>query len=135
MCAGKASTIGSLALFVTVLTLSIIYYVNSFKLALPWRNYCLETAPFPPANYSALPPVGVFLGVLTVASGYERRMMIRESYASHPASRTAGSERTVVRFVMGRPAKEFEESVALEMDSEFSFPLRDFIAELWASPQ
>ncbi|KAG8687756.1 hypothetical protein FRC08_011786 [Ceratobasidium sp. 394] len=111
-----ASAVVALGLFVTALTFSIIYFINSFKSALPWRNYCLETAPFPPANYTTLPPVGVFLGVLTVASGYERRMMIRESYAAHPASRIAGTERTVVRFIMGRPSKEHERSVALEMD-------------------
>lgn len=110
-----ACAVGGLALFITALTLSIIYFVNSFKNALPWRAYCLESAPFPPANYTTLQPVGVFLGVLTVAAGYERRMMIRESYAAHPASRIPGTERTIVRFIMGRPAKEFEESVALEM--------------------
>ncbi|KAG8727227.1 hypothetical protein FRC12_022683, partial [Ceratobasidium sp. 428] len=111
-----ASAVVALAVFITALTLSIIYFINSFKSALPWRNYCLETAPFPPTNYTTLAPVGVFLGVLTVASGYERRMMIRESYAAHPASRIPGTERTVVRFIMGRPSKEYERSVALEMD-------------------
>lgn len=110
---------GGLALFVTALTLSIIYFVNSFKNALPWRAYCLEAAPFPPANYTTLQPVGVFLGVLTIAAGYERRMMIRESYAAHPASRIPGTERTIVRFIMGRPSKEYEESIALENHSTF----------------
>ncbi|KAF8757589.1 Transporter [Rhizoctonia solani] len=70
----------------------------------------------PPANYSTLPPVGVFLGVLTVASGYERRMMIRESYAAHPASRIPGTERTVVRFVMGRPTGADIQAVQIEND-------------------
>ncbi|QRV73804.1 hypothetical protein RhiJN_01818 [Ceratobasidium sp. AG-Ba] len=110
------ATLVGLGVAITGLTFSIIYFINSFKTALPWRNYCLETAPFPPANYTTLPPVGVFLGVLTVAAGYERRMMIRETYAAHPASRISGTERTVVRFIMGRPSKEYESAVALEMD-------------------
>ncbi|CAE6437474.1 unnamed protein product [Rhizoctonia solani] len=103
-----------LAALITSLVFAIIYFVNSFKVALPWRRYCMETAPFPPANYSTLAPVGVFLGVLTVASGYERRMMIRESYAAHPASRIPGTERTVVRFVMGLPTGEEIQSVQIE---------------------
>ncbi|KAH7335539.1 hypothetical protein B0J17DRAFT_670562 [Rhizoctonia solani] len=110
------ATLCVLAAFITSLVLGIIYYVNSFKVSLPWRRYCLETAPFPPANYSTLAPVGVFLGVLTVASGYERRMMIRESYAAHPASRIPGTERTVVRFVMGLPTGPDVQSIQIEND-------------------
>lgn len=44
--------------------------------------------------------------------------MIRETYAAHPASRIPGTERTVVRFIMGRPTKDYETSIAIEMDSE-----------------
>ncbi|EUC55697.1 sugar porter (SP) family MFS transporter [Rhizoctonia solani AG-3 Rhs1AP] len=105
-----------LAAFITSLVFGIIYYVNSFKVALPWRRYCYETAPFPPANYSTLAPVGVFLGVLTIASGYERRMMIRESYAAHPASRIPGTERTIVRFIMGLPTGPDVQSIQIEND-------------------
>ncbi|CUA68960.1 hypothetical protein RSOLAG22IIIB_13877 [Rhizoctonia solani] len=106
----------ALTALITSLVFGILYFVNSFKIGLAWRRYCFETAPFPPANYSSLPPVGVFLGVLTVASGYERRMMIRESYAAHPASRIPGTERTVVRFIMGRPTGPDIQSVQIEND-------------------
>ncbi|CAE6443023.1 unnamed protein product [Rhizoctonia solani] len=110
------ATVCVLAALITSLVFGIIYFVNSFKVALPWRRYCYETAPFPPANYSTLAPVGVFLGVLTVASGYERRMMIRESYAAHPASRIPGTERTVVRFIMGLPTGPDVQSIQIEND-------------------
>ena len=84
--------------------------------------------------------VGVFVGVMTVAShkAAKRRKQIRDSWASHWASRgrwaTGGvltqselrayeknanildpTARTVVRFVMGRPKPEWKERIQQEM--------------------
>jgi hypothetical protein len=85
--------------------------------------------PFPPPNLDDLPPAGVFLGVFTIAKGLERRMLIRNTWASHVRSRNGagfgdagnGTSRTVVRFIMGKPAKAYEASVAMEMESMYAF--------------
>jgi hypothetical protein len=81
--------------------------------------FCLEQAAFHPHSIASVAPVGVFLAIFTIDSGYERRMMIRNSYASHPSSRIDGTERTILRFVMGRPRPEWERRVGLEMDSAY----------------
>jgi hypothetical protein len=59
-------------------------------------------------------------------SGFERRALIRDTYAAHPRSRNGagegdggmGTSRTIVRFIMGKPRKDFERKVQLEMESE-----------------
>lgn len=47
----------------------------------------------------------------------ERRMLVRTSWASHVRSRgmDGATDRTVVRFVLGKPRPEWERRVALEM--------------------
>jgi hypothetical protein len=52
-------------------------------------------------------------------------MLIRSTWAAHHRSRNGagdgdagnGTSRTVVRFVMGKPTKEYEAMVAMEMES------------------
>ncbi|KAI0068220.1 hypothetical protein BV25DRAFT_1911232 [Artomyces pyxidatus] len=137
-----------LALSITVL---LIHVLNPDKEPLPWRAYCtvpststnppplnapptfmnvsiVASAPpmphFPPKNFDSLPPAGVFIGVFSVDSSYDRRMMIRTTWASHQRSRNGagkgdngdGTSRTVVRFIMGQPRKAWERRVRLEME-------------------
>ena len=47
----------------------------------------------------------------------ERRMLVRTTWASHVRSRgmDASTDRTVVRFILGKPRPEWERRVALEM--------------------
>jgi len=134
------------------LTYLIIYLCNPDKQPLPWRGYCTipdyttEPPPtflgayasfpieapknitprsFPPDNLDTLSPAGVFVGVFSMDTGFERRSLIRETYASHPRSRNGagegdggvGTSRTVVRFIMGKPRKDLERRVRLEMDT------------------
>jgi len=83
--------------------------------------------PFPPANLDSLPPAGVFVGVFSVDSAFERRMLVRTTWASHPRSRDGagegdrglGTSRTIVRFILGQPRKEWERRIQLEMQSSF----------------
>lgn len=139
--------------FTISLTHLIIYLCNPDKQPLPWRGYCtipnFSTEPppaslgpydsfplappngtftpqsFPPDNLESLSPAGVFVGVFSMDTGIERRMLIRSTYASHPRSRNgagagdggAGTSRTVVRFVMGKPRKEWERRIQLEMET------------------
>jgi len=137
-----------LALSITFL---LVHLLNPDKEPLPWRAYCttpetstrapplnahptflnismVESAPpmppFPPSNFESLPPAGVFVGVFSMDSSSERRMLIRSTWASHPRSRNgaghgdggAGSSRTIVRFIMGQPRKTWERRVRVEME-------------------
>ncbi|KAI0348596.1 hypothetical protein BDW22DRAFT_107257 [Trametopsis cervina] len=134
----------------------IIYLCNPDKQPLPWRGYCtlpdytteppapfmgayasfpieppqhIEPRKFPPENLDSLSPAGVFLGVFSMDSGFERRSLIRETYASHPRSRNGagegdggmGTSRTVIRFIMGKPRKDLERKVQLEMEGACTF--------------
>lgn len=140
-------------IFAISMDILITYLLNPDKEPLPWRAYCAipsmanpaelplgahrnSTASepllpmFPPDNLDTLPPAGVFIGVFTVDSGFERRAMIRTTWASHPRSRDGagegdlgvGTSRTIVRFIIGQPRKDWERRIALEIESMSSHP-------------
>lgn len=83
---------------------------------------------FPPPNFETLTPVGIFLGVFSVDQAVERRMLIRSTWARHPRSRHGAeastddksTDRTVVRFILGKPSSKWERRIQLEMESESS---------------
>ncbi|KAH7925183.1 hypothetical protein BV22DRAFT_1089470, partial [Leucogyrophana mollusca] len=136
--------------FAISLTLLLMYILNPDKEPLPWRAYCsipptsslppnLRTTspypyldpvseplpqPFPPDDLDSLPPAGVFLGVFSMDSALERRMLIRTTWAGHPRSRNGagmgddgkGTSRTLVRFILGQPRKGWERRIQTEMD-------------------
>ncbi|KAG6814053.1 hypothetical protein H0H92_003100 [Tricholoma furcatifolium] len=144
-----------LSVFAILLTLLLIYILNPDKEPLPWRAYCSNPAlttqfdpypsssssspypfhsvnasstqipPFPPEDLDSLPPAGVFMGIFSVDSGFERRMLVRTTWASHPRSREGatggddglGTSRTIVRFILGQPRKDWERRIKLEMET------------------
>lgn len=135
-------TLISLCVFGLLLTLLLIYILDPDKEPLPWRAYCaapelvsysaLNNATtgssyplFNATHLDDLPPAGLFVGVFSIDSAFERRMLIRTTWASHPRSRNgasdgdggAGTSRTVVRFILGQPRKDYERRIKLEMDS------------------
>jgi hypothetical protein len=124
-----------------------MYILNPDKDPLPWRAYCsmpslvpssLPIYPnvshgqllpiFPPPDFDARPPAGVFVGIFSVDSAFERRQLVRTTWASHPRSRNGagpgdngfGTSRTIVRFILGLPRKNWDRRVKLEMESEYS---------------
>ncbi|KDQ63574.1 glycosyltransferase family 31 protein [Jaapia argillacea MUCL 33604] len=139
-----------LALFITLL---LIHILNPDKEPLPWRVYCTVPSPysaphfslsggsssfepmipeasyisppFPPEDLDSLPPAGVFLGVFSMDSAFERRMLVRSTWASHHRSREGagdgdggnGTSRTIVRFILGQPKKNWERRIRLEMET------------------
>ncbi|KII86467.1 glycosyltransferase family 31 protein [Plicaturopsis crispa FD-325 SS-3] len=140
-----------LTAFATLLTLLLIYILNPDKEPLPWRAYCsvptthtppssllgssspssaipsttgAMPVPFPPHDFDSLPPAGVFVGVFSVDSAVERRMLVRTTWASHPRSRNGagegddglGTSRTLVRFVLGQPRKSWEKRIQYEIE-------------------
>lgn len=160
-CFIQVLTLILLSIFAILLTLLLIYILNPDKEPLPWRAYCAypsiyntrepppssapypnpnspqsPVAPFPPPNLDHLPPAGIFLGVFSVDSAFERRQLVRSTWASHPRSRHGagkgddgvGTSRTIVRFVVGQPRKDLERRIKLEMESMYSFFTFRFIA-------
>ncbi|KAH7883558.1 glycosyltransferase family 31 protein [Phlebopus sp. FC_14] len=139
-----------LTVFAISLTLLLMYILNPDKEPLPWQAYCSippttslspsyraalpypyinpipDTPPpsFPPHDLDALPPAGIFVGVFSMDSALERRMLIRTTWASHPRSRNGagtgdgglGTSRTIVRFVLGQPRKGWERRIQTEME-------------------
>ncbi|KAJ7092701.1 hypothetical protein C8R44DRAFT_844200 [Mycena epipterygia] len=114
-----------LSVFTIFVTLLLMYILNPDKDPLPWRAYCSATPPFPPTDLDALPPAGVLVGVFSIDSGYERRSLVRTTWANHARSRNGagdgdgglGTSRTIVRFVMGEPRKDWERRIRLEMET------------------
>ncbi|KAF5390338.1 hypothetical protein D9757_002969 [Collybiopsis confluens] len=139
------------SLFAIFLTLLLMYVLNPDKDPLPWRAYCsmpymnsppdsnnpslyhdpyrnysieMETPPFPHDELDTLPPVGLFVGVFSTDSSFERRALVRSTWASHPRSREGagagddgiGTSRTIVRFILGQPRKDWERRIELEME-------------------
>lgn len=119
------------ALFALALTLLLMHILNPDKYQLPWRSYCSLAPAFPPKpsahtpSLDQLPPAGVFVGVMSMDSAFERRQLIRSTWASHPRSRGGASpeygqnntSRTVVRFILGQPRKDWERRIRLEQQA------------------
>jgi hypothetical protein len=92
-------------------------------------NYTHPPISFPPPDLDLLPPAGVFVGVFSMDSAVERRMLIRTTYASHQKSRNGagagdgglGTSRTVVRFILGQPTREWDRRIKLEMEGAILF--------------
>ncbi|QRV78401.1 glycosyltransferase family 31 protein [Ceratobasidium sp. AG-Ba] len=104
-----------LAMTILVLVGTITSLLNPDKYQLPWRSYCARSPSFPPLDFEILPEVGVFIGVMSVASefGFRRREMIRNTWAA----KGRGGRRTVVRFVLGVSSDESEKAL-VEMENE-----------------
>ncbi|KAJ6621720.1 hypothetical protein B0H10DRAFT_1789645 [Mycena sp. CBHHK59/15] len=114
-----------LSVFAIFITLLLMYILNPDKDPLPWRAYCSATPPFPTRELDAMPPAGVLVGVFSIDSGYERRSLVRSTWANHARSRNGagdgdggwGTSRTIVRFVMGEPRKDWDRRIRLEMET------------------
>lgn len=106
--------------FVTSVTLLIMYILNPDKEPLPWRTYCMQQLPFPHEFADALAPVNIVVGVMTVDSKYERRNIIRNTYARHTLPTDANGNPTAnvqVKFILGKVRKSHASRIALEMEA------------------
>jgi hypothetical protein len=108
------------ASFAFSLTTFIIHVLDTDKEPLPWRSFCQDQRPFPHELANGLPPVDVFVGVFSVDAAYERRHLIRTTYARHtrPMDPVTGLPGTNVqlKFIVGRPRTRHARRVALEME-------------------
>lgn len=110
-----------IASFVASVTKLIIYILNPDKEPLPWRTYCQKQPSFPHAYADALAPVDVFVGVFSIDSAYERRHLIRSTYATRtvPVDPDTGTptSNVQVKFIIGKPRQAHARRVALEMET------------------
>lgn len=104
------------------ITLFLMYLLNPDKAPLPWRSYCALEPPFPAEELASLPPVGIFLGVMSTDTAVERRMLIRSTWAQHVRSRGSdgSTDRTVVRFILGVPQADWTRRIQLEAECQSS---------------
>ena len=101
---------------------------TSFPHIFPNFTIGMTVPPFPPPGFDLLPPVGLLVGVFSIDSGFERRMLVRTTWAGHPRSRDGaspgdggiGTSRTIVRFILGQPSKDLEHRIKLEMERKFA---------------
>lgn len=109
------------ASFVYTVTTFMIHILNTDKEPLPWRTYCQEQPPFPHEFADSLDPVNVFVGVFSLDAAYERRHLIRSTYARHsrPVDPLTGrpANNVQVKFILGRPKKQHARRIALEMEA------------------
>ena len=109
-----------LACFAASLTTFLVHVLSNDKVPLPFRTYCQNERPFPHALADSLAPVNVFVGVFSVDAAYERRHMIRTTYARHtkPINPLTGrpGENVQVKFILGRPRATHARRIALEME-------------------
>lgn len=110
-----------IASFVTSVTKLIIYILNPDKEPKPWHTFCQKQPAFPHAYCDALAPVDVFVGVFSIDSAYERRHLIRSTYATHelPLDPHTGmpTSNVQVKFIIGKPRRAHARRVALEMET------------------
>lgn len=117
-------------MFALLLAFTIKNLLDPDKYQLPWRSYCTLTPEFPPTSpaLNSLPPVGLFIGVMSTAASFQRRQLIRSTWASHPRSRGGvdgksgleGTSRTVVRFIIGTPSPSLKDKLDLENERKCS---------------
>lgn len=107
--------------FATGLTTFLIHFLDTDKEPLPWRTYCQEQREFPHEFADSLAPVNVFVGVFSMDAAYERRHLIRSTYARHsrPIDPTTGrpAHNVQLKFVLGKPRIQHARRVALEMET------------------
>lgn len=74
------------------------------------------------AKIADLPPVGIFIGVMSTDVAVERRMLIRSTWAKRERSRglDGSTNRTIVRFILGIPQSDWTRRIQLEAESELT---------------
>lgn len=109
-----------LAVVGTAIGFTVKYILDPDKERMPWRDDCALQPPFVNADVDHLAPVDVFVGVMSYDRAFERRNVIRNTYAAMTLPHDEQTGRPLgnvqVKFILGRPHKKYAESVALEME-------------------
>ncbi|WFD22390.1 hypothetical protein MEQU1_001060 [Malassezia equina] len=123
-------------LVLTTFITSVRYLQDPDKALVPWRQYCSEQPWFVRADVEHLAPVNFLVGVITVDEKFERRQVIRSTYASLTTPRHPETGQPLgnvqVKFVLGRPRKEYAERIALEMELYNDIVVLDIKETQWS---
>lgn len=107
-------------IFATSMGFLIKFTLDPDKRRMPWRTGCITQPTFYNANVDHLAPVDLLVGVMTVDKNFERRQVIRQTYATLTRSLHNVTQRplgnTQVKFILGRPLPQYAERIALEME-------------------
>ncbi|KAG0146490.1 hypothetical protein CROQUDRAFT_671115 [Cronartium quercuum f. sp. fusiforme G11] len=99
----------------------LIRFFDTDKVPLPWRSYCQTQPPFPHEFANSLPPVNVFVGVFSIDSSYERRHLIRSTYARHTKLKNHKTHQYLnniqIKFIIGKPKIQNVRKIALEIET------------------
>ena len=126
-----------------LLTLLIVWMVahvrqvqDPDKELLPWREMCAKQPAFVNAAVEQVEPVDLLVGVLTTDAKFERRSVIRDTYMRHTVPKHASSGRPLgnvqVKFILGRPRREYAERVAMEMELYNDIVVLDIKETQWS---
>ncbi|SCV69512.1 BQ2448_2532 [Microbotryum intermedium] len=106
--------------FVASLTTFLVTILRGDREPLPYRQYIQESRPFPHDLCDSLKPVSVFVGIFSVAAAADRRNIIRQTSAklTKPIDPRTGRPSTdvQVKFILGRPPRNWAKRIALEME-------------------
>lgn len=126
----------TIVLLITMLVAEVRYLQDPDKALAPWRQYCAEQPWFVHADVDHLAPVNLLVGVITVDEKFERRQIIRSTYASLTTPRHPQTGQPLgnvqVKFVLGRPRKELAAQIALEMEMYNDMVVLDIKETQWS---
>ena len=119
------SCAAALSSFILVLCIALVvscvrHIQDPDKALMPWRQMCASQPAFLNSAVDHLDPVDFLIGVMSVDHLAERRNVIRNTYVRHTLPLHAQTGRPLsqaqVKFVLGRPRKEYEHAIAMEME-------------------
>ena len=109
-----------LATFVAIVTFSISHILNPDKIRKPWREHCSTQPWFDNSATVNVPPVDIFIGIMTTDARFERRQVIRNTYATFTVPRHEQTGQRFgniqVKFILGRPHRKYAQRIAMEME-------------------
>lgn len=135
-CAWAAACIAIvLVLGLTSVVAHVRYVQDPDKELMPWRKMCANQPAFVNAAVADVDPVSLFVGVMSVDKDFERRSVIRDTYVRHTQPRMPNGHalgNVQVKFVLGRPRKEYAHQVALEMEMYNDVVVLDMRETQWS---
>ena len=135
------SCAAALSSFILVLCIALVvscvrHIQDPDKALMPWRQMCASQPAFLNSAVDHLDPVDFLIGVMSVDHLAERRNVIRNTYVRHTLPLHAQTGRPLsqaqVKFVLGRPRKEYEHAIAMEMEMYNDLIVLDIKESQWS---
>lgn len=135
------SCVAAVSSFILVLCIALVvslvrHIQDPDKALMPWRQMCANQPAFLNSAVDRLDPVDFLIGVMSVDNMVERRNVIRNTYVRHTPPRHAQTGRPLsqaqVKFVLGRPRKEYQHAIAMEMEMYNDLIVLDMKESQWS---